>query len=73
MIEEQDICYTCTSKQAMPAKKHIIKQCEENAAEIAFKALSELYGTCTSTMSSQQIKSSDEQSGKAAIYIALSW
>ena len=45
MIEGQDVCYSYTSEQAMSTKKYI-KQCEENAAELAFKALTELYGTC---------------------------
>ena len=64
-IEGHDVCYPyMTSEQAaIPTKKHI-KHCEEKAAEIAFKALSELYGTCTSTMPPHQIQSSDEQSGK---------
>ena len=45
MIEGQEVHYSYTSEQTMSTKKYI-KQCEENAAELAFKALTELYGTC---------------------------
>ena len=56
MIEGQEVQYSYTSEQAMITKKHI-KQCEENVAEIAFTALTELYGTST------QSHSCDDQSG----------
>ena len=56
MIEGQEVHYSYTSEQAMITKKHI-KQCEENVAEIAFTALTELYGTST------QSHSCDDQSG----------
>ena len=65
MIEGQDVCYSYTSEQAMSTKKYI-KQCEENAAEIAFTKLTELYGTCISNMSQQ---CTHEQSGKNSFTI----
>ena len=56
MIEGQEVHYSYTSEQAMITKKHI-KQCEENVAEIAFTALTKLYGT------SAQSHSCDDRSG----------
>ena len=62
-IEGQEVCYRYTSEHTMSTRNYI-KQCEENAAEKAFKALTELYGTCTSNIPAQQ--TTHEQSGKAA-------
>ena len=61
VIEGQEVPYSYTSQQALSTKKDI-KQCEENAAAIAFKALTELYGTCASNIPPQQ--TTHEQSGK---------
>ena len=44
-IEGQEVCYHYTSEHTMSTRNYI-KQCEENVAEIAFKALTKLYGTC---------------------------
>ena len=62
MIGGQDVCYSYTSEQAMLTKKDI-KQCEEYVAEIAFTALTKLYGTCLSSTSPQRTQSCDENSG----------
>ena len=61
-IEGRDVCYSYTSEQAMSTNKYI-KQCEENAAEIAFTALTELYGTCMPKTPPQRGQSYDQQSG----------
>ena len=64
-IEGQEVHYPYTSEQTMSTKKYI-KQCEENAAEIAFTELTKLYGTCISNTPPQR---THEQSGKQ-LYIA---
>ena len=61
MTEAQEVHYSYTSEQAMITKKHI-KQCEENVAEIAFTALTELYGT--NRTQPQPNQCCDEQPGK---------
>ena len=62
IIEGQEVQYSYASEQVSSAKKHI-KQCEENAAAIAYRALSELHGTSTSVMSLQRTQHYDEKSG----------
>ena len=62
MIEGQEVHYSYTSEQVSSAKKYI-KECEENAAEIAYRALTELYGTSASVMSPQCTQRYDEQPG----------
>ena len=68
MIERQEVHYSYTSsdsEQVSPTKKYI-KQCEECAAEIAFKALTELYGTDVVPL--QRVQSYHEPSGKNIQY-----
>ena len=62
-IEGQEIHCSYTSEQAVFTKKYI-KQCEENAAEIAFTKLTRLYGICISSTPPQR---THEQSGKTAL------
>ena len=62
IIEGQEIHYSYTSEQAMSTKKYT-KQCEEMVAEIAFTALSKLYGTCISSTLPQSTANCDDQSG----------
>ena len=65
-IGGQEVTYSYTSsytdEQVRSTKKYI-KQCEENTAEIAYKALTELYGT--DVMPLQRIQSYPEPSGKS--------
>ena len=62
MIEGQEVQYSYTSEQVSSTKKYI-KQCEENVAELAYTALTELYGTSTSVMPPQRTQSYDEPPG----------
>ena len=62
IIKEKEVKYSYTSKQVSSTKKYI-KQCEESAAEKAYTALTELYGTSTSVMPPQHIQHYDERPG----------
>ena len=62
MIEGQKVQYSYTSEQ-MNSTKKFIKECEENAAEIAYSALTELYETSASVVPPQHTQSYDEQTG----------
>ena len=67
-IEGQEVCYSYTSSYAseqVSSTKKNIKQCEEYAAEKAYKALTELYGA--DVMPLQRAQSYHESSGKKYI------
>ena len=64
-IGGQEVTYSYTSSytsELVRSTKKYIKQCEENVAEIAYKVLTELYGT--NMMPLQCIQSYPEPSGK---------
>ena len=67
-IEGQEVCYSYTSEQVSSTKKNV-KPCEENAAEIAYKALSELYET--NVVPLQRVQSYHEPPGKNIMYLAI--